>query len=154
MNAYASCLLCNSKGRPLLSEASQNIKECHFCKIYTQTKPQKHGKDNSRKSAPRSEDISSVQVYLAVYSTAIAHLNVWTPCKGDGVHYIVTTAGLISVFALCVILQAGIIFYGLQGIHEARVSLLESFNASLALCDCKMYAVACFLLLCDTLISS
>ena len=56
-----------------------------------------------------------LQVYLAVYAAAIARLNVWTPCKGDGVHYIVTTAGLISVFALSVILQAGIVFYGLQG---------------------------------------
>ena len=70
------------------------------------------------------ESFESLQAYLAVYSTAIAHLNVWGPCKGDGVHYIVTTTGLISVFALCVLLQGGIIIYGLQG-EQQKIELCK-----------------------------
>jgi len=56
-----------------------------------------------------------VQIYLAVFGAAISHLDVWQSCRGAGVHYKVTTAGLVTVFSLSALLQAGMVVYGFQG---------------------------------------
>ena len=53
--------------------------------------------------------------WIIVFIGLGQHFHIWASCVGEGTHYVVTTAGLMSVFALCLVGELVLAILGCQG---------------------------------------
>ena len=53
--------------------------------------------------------------WIIVFIGLGRHFHIWASCVGEGTHYVVTTAGLMSVFALCLVGELLLAILGCQG---------------------------------------
>ena len=53
--------------------------------------------------------------WVIAFAGLIGGFHEWRGCRGEGVHYIVTTAGLLGVFAFAFVAETALTFLGFQG---------------------------------------
>ncbi len=53
--------------------------------------------------------------WVIIFGALDGHYRVWRTCRGEGVHYIVVTAGLFGVFAYSFIAEAALSIIGCTG---------------------------------------
>ena len=54
-------------------------------------------------------------VWIVVFCTLISISDEWKACQGEGVHYIVTTGGLVAVFVLSFVAEVLLTGIGCRG---------------------------------------
>ena len=75
--------------------------------------------------------------WVIIFGALDGHYRVWQTCSGEGIHYIVVTAGLFGVFAYSFIAEAALSILGCRG-EPGRHTLLDGY-------DSKTIADFCFL---------
>ena len=55
-------------------------------------------------------------VWVIVFIGLVRHYRIWVSCEGSGIHYVVTTAGLMAVFVLCLAGELALAYLGTQGL--------------------------------------
>lgn len=87
-----------------------------------------------------------MQVWLAVFLPLIVQLDVWKPCRGQGVHYVITMAALFAIFATTLLLMSGIFLFGTRGdlLHLSQTYCLATYHQSAIGTHSLYLAGACF----------
>ena len=53
--------------------------------------------------------------WVIIFGSLVGHFHVWETCSGDGLHYIIVTAGLFGVFAYSFVAEAALTVLGCRG---------------------------------------
>lgn len=53
--------------------------------------------------------------WVIIFIGLVRHYHIWASCIGDGTHYVVTSAGLMAVFVLCLAGELVLAVLGCQG---------------------------------------
>ena len=63
----------------------------------------------------KDSDFALVQVWVIVFGVVISHLDVWKSCTGQGIHFVVVSAALMSIFGLSAVAELTICVIGFRG---------------------------------------
>ena len=55
--------------------------------------------------------------WVVIFICLVRHYHIWGECAGSGRHYVVTTAGLMAVFVLCLVGELVLAILGVQGLY-------------------------------------